>query len=174
MSKQFNKTISFNGSVDQILDMFRSESFHEALAHESTSHSFKLEIKDNSALVSSVIETHQMPSDFKKLIGKSLKIFTEQKLPLSAIDDDETCGVQKIQASVKQASANANLRFYAVGSRCEVTYVGKVKFDFPIGASKAESILLKFVLKGIDELEDIGNRWLEEKYQSNNCKRNLE
>jgi hypothetical protein len=162
MSKSFSETISFNGTVDQVLEMFRTPAFLDLVAKGTVSHSHKVEISGSEASVYLETKTDKIPSEFKKIFGKTVTIFNSQVLPLVQELHVETNGVQKIRTSVKQAQADSAVTFVPTAEGCSVTYAGHVKFDFPIGAGKAESKLLKIVISGITELERIGNEWLDQ------------
>jgi len=160
MSKSLNKTITFNGTINQVLEMFRTVAFLDELAKESLSHSHNIDLTDTSATVYLEIETDEIPSLLKKFVGKTVKIFDTQELPLVHLSGGETKGERTIRTSVKQARVSATVLFEDVPTGCSVTYDGKVKFDIPFGAGGGEGELLKIVIAGLDELEELGNRWL--------------
>ena len=157
MSKPFNKTITFNRTVDQVLEMFREPSFLDRLSENSISHSHKVDMTDSGVTVYLEIETDKIPSLLKKFVGKTVKIFDTQELPLVHVPGTETKGELSIRTSIKQARVNATVTFNDTPSGCTVTYDGKVKVDIPIGASGIESELLKIIIAGLDELEELGN-----------------
>lgn len=162
MSKPISKTISFYGNIDQVLEMFRTPAFLEELSKKSVSHSHKVDLTDTKATVYLEIETDKIPSLFKKLVDKTVKFFDTQELPLVHVSGTDTKGERTILTSVKQARAKATVLFNATQSGCDVTYDGKVKFDFPIGAGAIEGELLEIVIAGLDELEVLGNAWLSQ------------
>jgi Protein of unknown function (DUF2505) len=162
MSKQFSKTINFKGTVDQVLEMFRSPKFLEKIAKESISHSIKVDFSGNFASVYLEIETDEIPSLAKKLVGRTITIFDTQELPLKHVESGVTTGKRTIRSSVKQIQAEADLKFESTSDGSKVLYEGKVKFDFPVGKSKAEKELLEIVITGINKLEKMGNRWLSD------------
>ena len=160
MTKQFSKELSFIGTVDQVLEMFRSPEFLDMLAKESLSYDTKVDVVGPVAFVYLEIKTDEIPSLAKKLVGRTITIFDTQELPLKLVSNEETTGKRTITSSVKQIQADADLKFESTAEGSKVFYEGKVIFDFPVGKAKAEEELLQIVIAGLDELEEIGNQWL--------------
>lgn len=164
MSKKFEKSIVFNSDPDRVLEMFRSPDFLGLLASEAVSHSQDIKLHGDRVSIRFEIETDQIPSIVKKFVGKTLKIYDNQELPVTFSADSEAKGSRTIRTSIKQATAQASITFRPKMDRTEVLYEGSVKFDIPIASGKFEKELLELVLSGLDELEAIGNDYLSKSH----------
>jgi hypothetical protein len=162
MSKQFSKTINYLGTVDQVLEMFRTPEFLDLLAKDAVSSKKKIDVTGRGVTVYLEIETDEIPGPLKRFFGKTLTLVDTQELPFESTLDEEAKGTRTIKVSEKRASASANVLFDLTLAGCAVTYDGELTIELPVGSGVAESLARKFILAGLNELEIIGNEWLSE------------